>query len=94
MINHVQVACSKLYQLGVFGYVTFEILYNEKSKEHFFIDFIPHLDQYSSFYFYYRRTLDISELDCVKFNNKLKRFMFYCPFIDNNGNKYENIKDL
>jgi hypothetical protein len=94
MIRLIESTCSKLYQMGVFGYLTFELLFNEKTREFYFIDLTPHLDQYSSFYFYYRRVLDINELDSVKFTNRIKRFVFYCPFIDNNGNRFESVRAL
>lgn len=56
------------------------------------IDLVPHLEQLSSFYFYYRRVLDMTELDAVRFSNTLKRTIFYCPFIDNNGNRFASAK--
>lgn len=43
MIRLAHIACNKLYQQGVFGYLTFELLLNEKTKEFFFIDLVPHL---------------------------------------------------
>ena len=94
MVQYIRLACSKLYQFNFFGYLTFEILFNTKTKQYFFIDMVPHLDQFSSFYFYYKRILDISQIDSGVFTNKLKRYMFYCPFIDNNGNKFDKFQDL
>lgn len=55
---------------------------------------IPHLDQFSSFYFYYKRIFDINEIDSGVFTNKLMRYIFYCPFIDNNGNKFNKFEEL
>ena len=66
----------------------------ERSGEFFFIDLVPHLEQYSSFYFYYRRLLDISELDSASFSNRLSRCLCYCPFIDNNGNRFASFAQL
>lgn len=94
MVAMARAACGRLYQQGVFGYVTFEVLLSEKSGEFFFIDLVPHLEQYSSFYFYYRRLLDINELDSAQFSNRLKRCLFYCPFVDNNGNRFASFKQL
>lgn len=94
MVGLARRACGRLYQLGVFGYVTFELLLNERTKEFFFIDLVPHLEQYSSFYFYYRRLFGINELDDAQFSNTLPRCLFYCPFVDNNGNRFASIKHL
>jgi hypothetical protein len=93
-VRMVEQASSRLYQQGVFGYVTFELLFSERSREFYFIDLVPHLDHFSSFYFYYRRLLDITELDAVRFTNTLKRTLFYAPFIDNNANRFPSPRHL
>lgn len=40
--------------------MTFELLWVERSGEWVLIDLVPHLEQFSSFYFYYRRVLDMT----------------------------------
>lgn len=37
--------------------------------------------------------LDMNEIDSAQ-STRLKRSIFYCPFIDNNGNKCENIQQF
>lgn len=81
---------NKLYSNNVFGYLTIEMLVNQKTGETFFIDLVPHLEVYSEFFFYYKRLLDINEVEGNV--TLLTRKLFYCPFIDNNGNTTRNFQ--
>lgn len=55
------------------------------THEMYFIDVVPHLEVFSELYFYYKRLLNINEIDSSM--SALDRKIFYIPFIDNNGNK-------
>jgi hypothetical protein len=52
--------CTEMYKMNVFGYVTFELLVDNRSKEIYFSDIVPHLETYSELYFYYKRVLNIN----------------------------------
>lgn len=58
--------CNKMASNNFWGYVSFEILLNDKNEKYFFIGVKAQLDEYSSFYFYCRYLLSQQKQSIIK----------------------------